>query len=282
MTFKCTDDTIYYPTKQNVQRTDFLTCIVKNSIVVLLCSALDGGKTCPNKLITTWFAALDQSHSWLLLLLLIRVQREQKTLSLGNNSIRSCPMRSSERRSDFLACALRCEQKETCRSKRELENSTFYSNLNRLVHPVACPPDNLNRVIVVSYHTSSQRVFKNSYYSPCLAASSSINVSRLHLSSPLACHRAHAIARSTLSREPSVGLVALRNTWRWPRQSWRRGGTPHHWKRSILSKPLRSPATSLRHWSGPWMTFAVYGWPAHPFTASAVTPPSVAPSTGPV
>jgi len=58
-------------------------------------------------------------------------------------------------------CSKKCDLKETCRSEREPENSTFPGNMNRLVHPVACPLGNLNCVVVASSHASSQRVFKN-------------------------------------------------------------------------------------------------------------------------
>jgi len=70
------------------------------------------------KLVATWFAALDWSHSWPLLLLLIRVRWDQKTSSIGNNSTHSCPTRSNERRSEFLVCALKCEQKETLSARK--------------------------------------------------------------------------------------------------------------------------------------------------------------------
>ena len=56
---KCTQFAMTFKCEMNVQWADFLTCAVKNSTVMPPPSALDGGGTCPNKIIAAWFAALD-------------------------------------------------------------------------------------------------------------------------------------------------------------------------------------------------------------------------------
>jgi hypothetical protein len=116
--------------------------------------------------------------------------------AMRNRHYRMISFSPSSTTSNFLTCALKCEQKETCRLEREPENSSFPSNLDRLVHPVARPPSNLNHHIIASSHAShppsnlnhlivaSSQVsrrgyFKNSCCSPRSAASPtscSINV----------------------------------------------------------------------------------------------------------
>jgi hypothetical protein len=116
--------------------------------------------------------------------------------AMRNRHCRMISFSPSSTTSDFLTCGLKCEQKETCRLEREPENSSFPTNLDRLVHLVARPPGNLNHHIITSSHASchpsnlnhlivsSSQVshrgyFKNSCCSPRSAASPtscSINV----------------------------------------------------------------------------------------------------------